>query len=211
MSRAQRLQAPWSPGESPSRTQDPPSTQKGFESRKGPQKEPWCRWHLTLYLRRFSFILHISLQIQVAAKRVHRRSPGIPWCRWYLILKLFWSWSNSSRVAAKRLHRNSHVMSENDQRDISFHWLNINLWLISHPTDTFCRGITSSTRFTWGDFKLQFLQIIYPSLMWDSILIWWLTNAANAVVAQTIWRRITLILLCHEGSDQADQSDQKKN
>ena len=34
---------PWSPGESPSRTQDPPSTQNGFESRKGPQKEPWCR------------------------------------------------------------------------------------------------------------------------------------------------------------------------
>jgi len=40
MSKAQRLQAPWSPGESPSRTQEPPSTQKGFESKKGPQKEP---------------------------------------------------------------------------------------------------------------------------------------------------------------------------
>ena len=132
---------PWSPGESPSRTQDPPSTQKGFESKNGPQKEPWYRWYLFL-------------------------------------------------ISADCTEK----MDGTDQRDISFHWLNINLWLISHPTDTFCCGITSSTRFTWGDFKLQFLQIIYPSLMWDSILIWWLTNAANAVVAQTIWRRITLIL-----------------
>jgi len=32
---------PGSPGESPSRTHEPPSTQNGFESKKGPQNDPW--------------------------------------------------------------------------------------------------------------------------------------------------------------------------
>ena len=52
---------PWSPGESPSRTQEPPSTQKGFESKKGPQKEPCQKMLQNLILNLCSIFIQLVI------------------------------------------------------------------------------------------------------------------------------------------------------
>jgi len=65
---------PGSPGESPSRTHEPPSTQNGFESKKGPQNDP--------PLIHFVVTLHLVLASQIQPMQLSLKPFGVG-SHWY--------------------------------------------------------------------------------------------------------------------------------